>query len=107
MILFALYLMFFNHTIHTNTITNIQNNIQHNFFAAGIKGFLFSLVLVVFSFGGTQFVGIAAADADNPNKTVPRAINGVIFRIVIFYIGTIAVILCLYPGLIKITSPFL
>jgi len=79
-----------------------------NFFAAGIKGFLFSLVLVVFSFGGTQFVGIAAADADNPNKTVPRAINGVIFRIVIFYIGTIAVILCLYPWALLSTniSPF-
>jgi AAT family amino acid transporter len=108
MILFALYLMFFNHTIHTNTITNIQNNIQHNFFAAGIKGFLFSLVLVVFSFGGTQFVGIAAAEAENPNKTVPRAINGVIFRIVIFYIGTIAVILCLYPWALLSTniSPF-
>lgn len=97
MILFALYLMFFDHTIHNNTIININTNIQHNFFANGISGFLFSLVMVVFSFGGTQFVGIAAADAENPEKNVPRAINGVIFRIVIFYIGTLAVIVCLYP----------
>lgn len=97
MILFALYLMIFDNTIHNNTIININTNIQHNFFANGISGFLFSLVLVVFSFGGTQFVGIAAADAENPEKNVPRAINGVIFRIVIFYIGTLAVIVCLYP----------
>ncbi len=108
MILFALYLMLFNHTIHMNTMLNIRDNIQHNFFAAGLKGFMYSFVLVIFSFGGTQFVGIAAADAENPNKTVPKAINGVIFRIVIFYIGTISVILCLYPWALLSTniSPF-
>lgn len=97
MILFAIYLMFFDHAIHTSALLNIQTNIQHNFFANGWSGFLFSLVLVIFSFGGTQFVGIAAADAENPHKSVPRAINGVILRIVIFYIGTLAVIVCLYP----------
>ena len=97
MIVFALYLIFFSQSMHQNIMANITNNIQHNFFAGGISGFMFSLVLVVFSFGGTQFVGIAAADAENPEKSVPKAINGVIFRIVIFYIGTLSVILCLYP----------
>ena len=108
MIAFAIYLMVFDPTIHTGTIKNIGENIQHNFFAGGISGFLFSFVVVIFSFGGTQFVGIAAADAVNPQKTVPSAINGVILRIVIFYIGTISVILFLYPWVQLATniSPF-
>lgn len=108
MILFAIYLMTFDSTIHQNTLHNINTNIQRNFFANGMSGFLFSLVLVIFSFGGTQFVGIAAADAENPSKSVPKAINGVILRIVIFYIGTLAVIVCLYPWhqLSKDVSPF-
>lgn len=108
MILFAIYLMVFDSTIHQNSLINISNNIQHDFFANGISGFLFSLVLVVFSFGGTQFVGIAAADAESPDKSVPRAINGVILRIIIFYIGTLTVIVCLYPWnqLSKEISPF-
>lgn len=97
MIIFAIYLMIANPIIHTSSLVNISQSFNHQFFAHGMQGFLFSMVLVVFSFGGTQFVGIAAADADNPQKSVPRAISGVIFRIVIFYIGTLAVIICLYP----------
>ena len=97
MILFAIYLMCFDSSIHSGVAANFETNIAHNFFAKGSNGFLFSMVLVIFSFGGTQFVGIAAADAENPQKSVPRAINGVIFRIVIFYIGTLSVIICLYP----------
>jgi AAT family amino acid transporter len=89
--------MCFDSSIHSGVAANFETNIAHNFFAKGSSGFLFSMVLVIFSFGGTQFVGIAAADAENPQKSVPRAINGVIFRIVIFYIGTLSVIICLYP----------
>ncbi len=108
MIIFALYLIFIDHNISKNVMVNINDHIKHNFFAGGMQGFLFSLVMVVFSFGGTQFVGIAAADAVDPNRTVPKAINGIILRIVIFYIGTIAVILCLYPWRLLSTdvSPF-
>ncbi len=97
MIIIGICLIIFNSTIHMNTINNIHDNIQHNFFAFGLNGFLFSCVMVIFSFGGTQFVGIAAADSANPATTIPKAINGVILRIIIFYIGAIAIILCLYP----------
>jgi L-asparagine transporter-like permease len=108
MILFAIYLIFFNHAITVSTLANINANLGHNMFSGGFKGFMFSLVLVVFSFGGTQFIGIAAADAKDPSHSVPKAIRGVIFRIVLFYVGTIVVILCLYPWylLSPTTSPF-
>jgi AAT family amino acid transporter len=54
-------------------------------------------VIVVFSFGGTEFVSIAAGEAENPAKSIPRAISGVIARIIVFYVLTIFAILCLYP----------
>jgi L-asparagine transporter-like permease len=95
MILFSGYLIITN---KVNNSYNFYNNFySHNFFANGVSGFLFSFVLVVFSFGGTQFIGIAAADTEHPSITVPKAINGVITRIALFYIATIIAILFLYP----------
>lgn len=97
MIIFALYLFLMNKPIHDSSIINVNNYFQTSLYAGGWYGFLCSLVLVVFSFGGSQFIGIAAADAEHPHITVPKAVRGVILRIVIFYIGTLTVILALYP----------
>lgn len=97
MIVFSAYLIFFNNTTHLEAISNLKTTVSNNLFAGGIKGFLFSMALVVFSFGGVQFLGIAAADAEDPEKTVPAAVNGVIIRILIFYVGTLLAIVCLYP----------
>ncbi|KAJ3069900.1 hypothetical protein HDU98_007050 [Podochytrium sp. JEL0797] len=42
-----------------------------------------------FSYGGTELVGLTAGEAANPRKSVPRAINGTFWRIIIFYLGSI------------------
>ncbi|VVC75502.1 Aromatic amino acid transport protein AroP [Aquicella siphonis] len=97
MMAFSSYLIFFHADTHTQALENIRSTVSHNLFANGMEGFLFSMVLVVFSFGGVQFLGIAAADAEDPDRTVPRAVNGVIIRILVFYVGTLLAILCLYP----------
>lgn len=97
MIAFSAYLIFFHADTHTQAINNIHDTFGNNLFANGASGFLYSMVLVVFSFGGVQFLGIAAADAENPDTTIPKAVNGVIFRILIFYMGTMLAILCIYP----------
>jgi L-asparagine transporter-like permease len=98
LIAFGVYLIFFDITIKQNSVSNISNLWQYGgFFANGISGFIFSLVIVVFSFGGTELIGITAADAKNPQKIVPLAINGIILRIIIFYLATLAIIMCLYP----------
>ena len=97
MLVFSSYLIFFNRATHAAALLNIQGTVATNLFAHGVSGFLFSMVLVVFSFGGVQFLGIAAADAEDPATTVPKAVNGVILRIVIFYVGTLLAIVCLYP----------
>ena len=109
MIGFGSYLIFFNPNIHAGTISNLQTYDNLNvFFASGAKGFFISLAIVIFSFGGTEFVSIAAGEAENPQKSIPQAISSVIFRIILFYILTILVIICLYPfnKLNANTSPF-
>ena len=67
------------------------------FFPNGAWGFCLSLVPVLFSFGGIELIGITAGEAENPDKTIPRAINQVIYRILIFYVGTMIVLMTLWP----------
>ena len=67
------------------------------FLPNGIKGLIFSMVLVMFSFGGVELIGITAGEAENPHKTIPKAINNVLWRILIFYVGALSVMMVLYP----------
>ena len=78
------------------------------FFPNGIEGMLMSLAPVLFSFGGIELIGITAGEAENPDKTIPRAINQVIYRILIFYVGTMIVLMTLWPWneVGKEASPF-
>lgn len=74
---------------------NLVNN--GGFCPNGVQGMLLSVVLVAFSFGGTDGVAVTAGEAENVEKTIPKAINGVFLRILIFYVGATLVMLCLWP----------
>ena len=63
----------------------------------GFSGLLAALPVVIFSFGGTEVIGLAAAETDRPEHALPRAINGVFFRILLFYVGSIAIVMMLHP----------
>lgn len=77
---------------------SISNLWKHDgFFPFGVKEFLLSLVIVMFSFGGTELIGITAAEADDPKRSIPKAIKQVIWRILLFYVLSIAVLMILYP----------
>ncbi|MBR0061685.1 MAG: amino acid permease, partial [Selenomonadaceae bacterium] len=82
--------------------------IHGGFFPNGFEGMLMSLAPVLFSFGGIELIGITAGEAENPDKTIPRAINQVIYRILIFYVGTMIVLMTLWPWneVGKDASPF-
>ena len=67
------------------------------FFPNGLEGLVMVLAIIMFSFGGLELVGITAAEAEEPKKVIPKAINQVIWRILIFYIGALSVQLMLYP----------
>lgn len=63
----------------------------------GFSGLLAALPLVIFSFGGTEVIGLAAAETDQPEISLPRAIKGIFFRILLFYVGTLAIVMMLHP----------
>jgi len=67
------------------------------FFAHGIVGMLLSLQMVMFAYGGIEIIGITAGEAKDPEKSIPRAINSVPLRILVFYVGTLFVIMSIYP----------
>ncbi|MBW9173905.1 amino acid permease [Clostridium estertheticum] len=78
------------------------------FFGGGFKGFFFSLSLVAASYQGVELVGITAGEAKDPQKTLTKAIQTLIGRILIFYCGAIFVIVTVYPWnqLGGVGSPF-
>ena len=76
---------------------NFSNLWSHGgFFPHGLEGMFLALVPVLFSFGGIELIGITAGETENPEKTIPRAINQVIYRILIFYVGTMLVLMTLW-----------
>lgn len=67
------------------------------FFPQGMSGVVLSLQIVAFAFLGVELVGVTAGEAENPQKVLPSAINAVVWRILIFYIGALVVIMALVP----------
>jgi len=78
------------------------------FFAHGIKGLVMSMAIIMFSFGGLEVIGITAAEAADPARSIPRATNQTLWRILVFYVGALAVLLALYPWdqIVPGASPF-
>lgn len=56
-----------------------------------------AMTIIVFSFGGLEMLGFTAAEAHDPARVVPKAVNQVVYRVMLFYIGSTAVMLCLMP----------
>ncbi|MFD1812789.1 amino acid permease [Rhodococcus gannanensis] len=70
---------------------------EGGFFANGFGGFVACFAIVMFAFGGTEIIGITAGEAEDPARTIPRAVNTVPVRIMLFYIATLAVIMAIIP----------
>jgi len=70
---------------------------KHAPFVDGLKAILLVFLVAGFSFQGTEGVGLAAAETEDPATNVPKAIHSVFWRILLFYIGSITVIGLLIP----------
>jgi aromatic amino acid transport protein AroP len=95
MILFGGYLLLSGTAGPEAGVSNLWRH--GGFFPHGVGGLVMSLAVIMFSFGGLELIGITAAEADDPAHTIPRATNQALYRILIFYIGALAVLLSLYP----------
>lgn len=96
MIVFGLILIFSG--FHHHEAAGLGNLWQYGgFLPMGVAGLLLSLAPVMFSFGGIELIGITAGEADDPDHSIPKAINQVIWRILVFYIGSLGILVILYP----------
>ena len=106
MIIFGGWLLFSGNGGPQASVSNLWD--QGGFLPHGFTGLVMMMAIIMFSFGGLELVGITAAEADNPEQSIPKATNQVIYRILIFYIGSLAVLLSLMPWtrVTADTSPF-
>ncbi|MBB5621793.1 aromatic amino acid transport protein AroP [Pedobacter cryoconitis] len=115
MIFFGCYLLVSGSGGEQASIQNLWND--GGFFAKGLlssdgkggyQGLLSAIALIMFSFGGLELIGITAAEAENPEKTIPKATNQVIYRILIFYVGALVILFSLSPwkNITTDSSPF-
>lgn len=77
-------------------------------FPTGASGFMMGCQMVVFAFAGIEMVGVTAGETANPEVELPKAIDTLPIRIILFYLGSMIVIMSVYPwNQIKTTvSPF-
>ncbi|MYM67145.1 amino acid permease [Pseudoduganella sp. FT55W] len=102
MIVFGAYLLISGDAGPQATVANLW---QHGgFFPHGVSGLVMAMAVIMFSFGGLELIGITAAEADNPTHSIPKATNQAIYRILIFYIGALGILLSLYPWEKVVTS---
>lgn len=67
------------------------------FLPLGVLAVLLSLQIVMFAYEGVELIGVTAGEAENPAVVLPRATNGIIVRILIFYLGALLIIMSLVP----------
>lgn len=115
MIIFGGYLLLSGTGGEQATIKNLWNDggfFPKNWLSTngngGYEGLLAAMALIMFSFGGLELVGITAAEAENPEKNIPKATNQVIYRILIFYVGALIILFSLSPwkSITDGSSPF-
>ena len=82
---------------NTPTVASVSNLWSEGFATGGVLVLVVVMSGVVFSFSAIEIVGVSAGEAKDPEKSMPRAINSVVLRIALFYIGSILVLSMLLP----------
>lgn len=76
----------------------VDNVLGHGGWAPnGLAGIAVGLLAIITSFGGIEIVTIAAAESEEPQRAMGRAIRSVIWRILVFYVGSVILMICLLP----------
>ncbi|MDN6356299.1 MAG: amino acid permease [Lactiplantibacillus plantarum] len=77
------------------SLTNLVS--YGGFMPHGIKGLVLSFQMVLFSFIGIEMVGMTASETADPKTVIPKAINDIPVRIILFYVGSLFFLMCMYP----------
>lgn len=97
LIIFATYLVG-QQMLGTGVFPTLQQLTDHGGFTPhGMKGIISSLLVVIYSYGGSELIAITVSEADDPKRAIPKAIKGVMGRIISFYIIPLFLLLILFP----------
>lgn len=87
----------------------LSNLTEHGgFFPQGLGGVAAGLLVVAFAFGGIEIVAVAAAETEDPARNVGRAVRTIVWRILVFYMGSVALMVIALPWTSEqlLASPF-
>ncbi|MCW1818794.1 amino acid permease [Enterococcus faecium] len=97
LIIFATYLVG-QQMLGTGVFPTLQQLTDHGGFTPhGMKGIISSLLVVIYSYGGSELIAITVSEAGDPKRAIPKAIKGVMGRIISFYIIPLFLLLILFP----------
>ncbi|HAQ5688561.1 TPA: amino acid permease [Enterococcus faecium] len=97
LIIFATYLVG-QQMLGTGVFPTLQQLTDHGGFTPhGMKGIISSLLVVIYSYGGSELIAITVSEADDPKRAIPKAIKSVMGRIISFYIIPLFLLLILFP----------
>ena len=85
----------FSDAAETASVANLWND--GGFFPKGLGGTLMTLQIVMFAFLAVELVGVTAGESKDPKTVLPKAINTVPWRIAVFYVGALIMILSVVP----------
>ncbi|QNV37213.1 amino acid permease [Rothia terrae] len=98
LIVVGLYLIFSGHHNPNGTTAQVSNLWNYGgFFPTGLSGFILGFQMGIFAFIGIELVGTTAAETENPHRNLPKAINSIIMRILVFYVGALSIIMMVTP----------
>lgn len=99
--------------MHFQSPTGVEASFAHlwndgGWFPKGLSGFFAGFQIAVFAFVGIELVGTTAAETKDPEKSLPRAINSIPIRIIMFYVFALIVIMSVTPwsSVVPEKSPF-
>ncbi|MBO1308309.1 amino acid permease [Enterococcus sp. 669A] len=97
LIIFGLFLI--GQEIHAVGVlpTFQRMNAHGGFTPHGLKGLVSSLLVVIYSYGGSELIAITVSETEDPKTAIPKAIKGVMGRIISFYIIPMLLLLIIYP----------
>lgn len=76
----------------------IVNRFTNPVFPHGIGSVFLTMLAVNYAFSGTELIGIAAGETEEPEKVIPKAIKATLWRLIVFFIGTMVIISVLIPS---------
>ncbi|RPK07622.1 S-methylmethionine permease [Priestia endophytica] len=83
---------------HSEAAPFFSNITSEGLFPNGALAIVMTMLAVNFAFSGTELIGVAAGETVDPEKSIPKAIRTTLFRLIIFFVGTIVILAALLPS---------